>query len=70
MKQARRIARKARAAILAKVYRLTAYTVHAGSEWQAVHHVPSFAQALAYAAAYPQACPVTITRRGRFMAAR
>jgi len=70
MNTARRIARKARAAILAQVYRLTAYTVHAGSEWQAFHHVPSFAQALAYAAAYPQSCPVTITHRGRFVAAR
>jgi len=65
-----RITRKARAALMAQVYRFTAYTVHAGDQWQAIHHCSGFAQALEYAAAYPQTCPVTITRRGRFIAAR
>jgi hypothetical protein len=70
MNTARRYYRKARAYALAQVYRLTAYTVHAGSEWQAVHHCRTLADSLRFAAAYPQSCPITITRRGRFVAAR
>jgi hypothetical protein len=70
MTAARRITRKARAAILARWHRLTAYTVHAGADWQALHHVADFAKALDFARAYPHDCPVTITLRGRFIAAR
>lgn len=61
---------KTAAALRAAYARLIGYRIHAGSEWQAIHYAGTLADALAWARCYPQACPVTITRFGKFVAAR
>ena len=69
-KTIRRQYRKARAQALDLWHALTGYTIHAGGEWMATHYAGSFADALDWARAYPATCPVSISHRGRFLAAR